>query len=140
MKPTFAFFTLLTGVASLAISLPLNEHEIEGRHEHFPGTSDPPSVDATSTRSQWVSAYKPRKPVDDTAGGASVDATSTRSQWVSAYKPRKPVDDTAGGASLDATSTRSQWVTSYKPKKSAHHSNHWTCVFTSCPPAQATLT
>jgi hypothetical protein len=58
------------------------------------------NVDGTSTRSDWVTSYKP--------SNKNVDGTSTRSDWVTSYKP-------SGNKNVDATSTRSDWVTSYKP-------------------------
>ncbi|KAI1128590.1 hypothetical protein F5Y10DRAFT_240114 [Nemania abortiva] len=72
--------TPFVGVASLTIAPSLRS---KGLTVDIRTPENPPSVDNTATRQDWVSKYKPGTP-------QSVDATATRQGWVTKYKPGTP--------------------------------------------------
>lgn len=58
------------------------------RAKSWLGGGEGPTVDATSTRAQWVTSYKPgQRPAEGVEQGPTVDASSTRAQWVTSYGP-----------------------------------------------------
>ncbi|KAK4182266.1 hypothetical protein QBC35DRAFT_457468 [Podospora australis] len=81
----FIFATAFTGVASMAIAPSMSSEKLD-IDTREPGL--PPTVDASATRSAWVSSYSyGKKKFDWGQPGLppTVDASATRSAWVSSY-------------------------------------------------------
>lgn len=127
MKTAILLAVLFVGASSLPVAPSLEAKEIQNRHVHPAGAWEFPTVDATSTRAQWVSSYGNKPPKKAQENEPTVDGTSTRGQWVSSHgnNPPKKFQE---GPTVDATSTRAQCVSSYgnkPPKKGASFSDHW---------------